>query len=66
MKQMQYIGYVFGNLLILFNAKTNNGSTATVPVCPRFSWNFQDRKIAVWKDTQAQNLLPKFNFTTLK
>ena len=40
------------------------GSTATVR--PRFSWNFQDCKIAVWKDTQAPNLLPKFIFTTLK
>ena len=25
----------------------------------RFSWNFQNLKIVVWKDTQAQNLLPE-------
>ena len=36
-------------------------------VRPTFSWNFHDCKIAIWKDTQASNLLPKFIFiTTLK
>ena len=34
--------------------------------CPRLFGNFQDFKIALWKDTQAQNLLPKFILTTLK
>jgi len=28
----------------------------------RFSWNFQDSKTVVWKDTQAQHLLPECIF----
>jgi len=42
----------------------NKGKTTTVR--PRFSLNFQNFRTAVWKDTQARNLLPKFIIATLK
>ena len=40
------------------------GSTTTVH--PRFTLNFPDCKIAVWKNTQDSKLLPKLIFTALK
>jgi len=43
---------------------THRGSTTTVR--PKFTWNFKDCKIAVWKDIRAPNLLLKFIFTALK
>jgi len=36
----------------------------TTTVRSRFSWNLQDSKVALWKDTQAPNLLAEFIFTT--
>ena len=42
----------------------NKGSTLTCRL--RFSSNFQDGKIVVWKDTQAENLLPEYIFSALK
>jgi len=43
---------------------TYKGSTLTCRL--RFCWNFQDSKVVVGKDTQAQNLLPECIFSTLK
>jgi len=43
---------------------TYTGSTLTCRL--RFSCNFQDLKIVLWKDSQAQNLLPECILSTLK
>jgi len=56
-----------GNRVPKLNLKyivTSKESTTTVR--PRFSWNFQNCEKAVWKDTQAPHLLPKFIFLALK
>jgi len=44
--------------------KAYKGSTSTVR--PRFSRDILDSKIAMWKDTQASNLLRECIFATLK
>ena len=50
----------------LYNLELKSRADLNFFLRPKCSWNFQDCKIAVWKDTQTPNLLPKFVFTTLK
>ena len=44
----------------------NPSDRESTTVRPRFSWNLQDCKIVVWKDTQTPNLRLKLIFTMLK